>query len=501
VTLSRHLEAAGVKWPASRRVTASALALALAIAGLSAANAAAVSRRDVAHAVSHGLYATQRFHSEPGLHPPVVSMTGRDPDPNASGDIFVDVHNAFVAGPMILGPTGKLIWFDQLPNRGYAYNFQVQSYQGQPVLTFFEGFGNGSQPGYDVILNDQYQRIATVRAGGGWLVEEHDFQITPAGTALIPTQKNVPDNLQSVGGPRHGSVHDDEIQEIQIATGQVLWEWDALKHVRLTASYAGKPGSSPYDFFHMNSVQELPNGNVLVSSRHTWTVYEISKATGKILWELGGKHSSFKIGPGANFEWQHDAQLQPGNTVTLFDNGEGLTANESESRALRIHLNFNKRRATLVRAYTNNPPLLSASQGSVQPLPDGNTFVDWGYQPYFTEFGRRGHQLFSMHFPSPIQTYRAYRFQWSGQPTAPPSMALATTATGTRVFASWNGATDVAFWQILAGASPTTLSPVGQFPNQHFETAMWVQSTEPYFAVQALGQQRQALATSATANR
>ena len=68
----------------------------------------------------------------------------------------------------------------------------------------------------------------------------------------------------------------------------------------------------------------------------------------------------------------------------------------------------------------------------------------------------------------------------SGQPTAPPSMALATTATGTRVYASWNGATDVSAWEILAGASPTTLSPVGQFPTGHFETAMWVESTEPW---------------------
>jgi Arylsulfotransferase (ASST) len=497
VSLIKHPDAAGARWRAARRL--GVVAVVLVLAGVSAANAAAAPRRDHRHSIRHSLYAMQQFRSAPGLHPPVVRMTGRDPDPKASGDIFVDVHNALVAGPMILGPSGKLIWFDQIPDGGYAYNVQVQSYQGQPVMTFWDA--SRAHPGYDAILNDQYQQIATVRAGDGWLTEEHDFEITPEGTALITAQKNVPANLSSVGGPRRGIVHDAEIQEIDIATGQVLWHWDALKHVSLSASYDGTPGSAPYDYFHLNSVQQLPNGNVLVSARHTWTVYEISMKTGKVLWRLGGKHSSFKIGRGANFEWQHDARMQPGNVLTVFDNGDGVTANEPESRALRIHLNFKTMRATLVRAYTNNPPLLSDSQGSVQPLADGNTFVDWGYQPYFTEFSRSGRQLFSMHFPSPIQTYRAFRFQWSGQPTTSPSIALATTAGGTRVYASWNGATDVSSWQILAGPSSTTLDPVGQFADKQFETAMWVASTEPSFAVQALGPQGQVLATSTVVSR
>jgi Arylsulfotransferase (ASST) len=228
----------------------------------------------------------------------------------------------------------------------------------------------------------------------------------------------------------------------------------------------------------------------------------VSMETGKVLWRLGGKHSSFKIGRGANFEWQHDARMQPNGTITVFDNAARLNnVEESQSRALRIRLNFKRRRATLVHAYKNNPPLLSESEGSVEPLPDGNTFVDWGADPYLTEFSRGGRQLFSMHFPSPIETYRGFRFQWSGQPATSPSLALSRTARGTRVYVSWNGATDVSSWVVLAGASPAALIPVSRMADRGFQTSVWVPSTEPYFAAEAFSSDGQALAVSAITRR
>jgi hypothetical protein len=216
---------------------------------------------------------------------------------------------------------------------------------------------------------------------------------------------------------------------------------------------------------------------------------------------IGGKRSSFKIGPGANFEWQHDARMQPNGNITLFDNGAGLFKNESQSRALRIRLDSNAHRATLVRAYTHSPPLLSFSQGSVQVLPDGNVFVGFGSTPDFTEFGHGGRQLFSGHYGRPLQTYRAQRFRWWGQPLVPPSVAATATHRGTRVYASWNGAPAVARWRVLAGPSQTALNPVGHFRKTDFETAMWVRSTQPYFAVQALSSSGRVLGTSRPVGR
>jgi hypothetical protein len=449
---------------------------------------------------------THTFRSINWIHPPITWMSGTDPDPNSSGDIFADVHRAYLqAGPVIFNPNGGLIWFKPIPNRGAAFNTQVQRYQGQQVLTYWQGYtGSGYGSGQDVILNHHYQTVATVKAGNGYQADLHEFQILPNGEALITAYAKVPNvNLTSVGGPKSGTLLDSIIQEINIATGAVDWEWHAYGHVTLSETYAGKPNSNPYDFFHINSIQMLPNGTLLVAARHTWTVYEINMQTGKIPYNFGGKNSSFKFAPGANFEWEHHATMQPNGTLTLFDDGDGYYKSESQSRALRLWIHYKSHELTLVRAYTHNPPLLSESQGSMQVLPDGYTFVGWGSQPYFSEFDRGSstRQFFTLKYSPPMQSYRGFRSPWWGQPRTPPNIATAANGKSTTVYASWNGATDVASWRVLAGPGVGRLTTVGTFPNTGFETTMNVSSTAPYFLVRALGAGGGVRATSAVVAR
>ncbi len=487
----------GRSWSGVARSAALGLALALPALASACVAAAALGRQPTAtqQIRDHG-FPTHTFYSNNSIHPPLVWVSGTDPDPMASGDIFLDAQNAIQAGPLILDPQGRLIWFDPI-RHGFAHDVAVQSYQGQAVLTYWQSTGGGE----GVILNHYYQPIATVHAGGGHQVGDHEFQITPQGTALLFANDNAPADLRGVGGPRRGRAADDIIQEVGIPSGNVLWQWDPVQHIRLAASYEGKPGSGPYDYLHVNSIQQLPNGNLLVSARNTWAVYEVSKQTGAILWTLGGKHSTFKMGPGTSFAWQHDARMQADGTITLFDDASnGFSSSEPPSRALRIRLNYRNHTAALVHAYVSRPSILSISQGSVQVLNDGNTFVSFGSTPYFVEFSSSGKQLFSGHFGKPMQSYRGYRFPWWGQPTTPPSIAVSATASaGTTVYASWNGATDVASWQVLAGPSPNLLSPIGQFPKTSFETAMPVSSTGPYFEVQALDANDNLLGTSSPA--
>lgn len=435
---------------------------------------------------------THTFSSINWIHPPIAYFSGQDPDPVASGDIFVNAANSIQSGPMIFNPQGELLWFDPLPNRGAAYDVNVQPYQGHTVLTFYGG-------GSDVILNHSYQTVAQVNAGNGYTLGIHDFQITPQGTALITVNKHVPWNLSSMGGSKNGTLIDNAIQEVNIGTGQVLWQWDSDQHVKITASYAGKPGKSAYDYFHMNSIEQLPNGNLLISARNTWAVYEIDRQTGHIVWTLGGKHSNFRMGRGTAFAWQHDARIHKDGTMTLFDDGAGLYKTEPQSRGLHLHIDYKAHRVTLVHAWTHSPPLLTYSQGNVQMLADGNTLIDFGSSPYFAEFNYSGKQLFTIHFARPLQTYRAYRHPWWGQPPTPPSIATAPTHHGTRVYASWNGATNFTSWRVLAGPSPdvSSMTQVGQFRKVSFETQMWIGSTSPYFAVQALSSQGQVRGTSA----
>ena len=280
------------------------------------------------------------------------------------------------------------------------------------------------------------------------------------------------------------------------------WEWHAYGHVTLSESYVPKT-EHPYDFFHINAIQLLPNGNLLVSARGTWAIYEINMKTGKIPYNFGGKNSSFKFGPGAHFAWQHDATMQPNGTITVFDDGAGNYKSESQSRALRLWIHYKTHSITLAHAFTHTPPLLTNAQGSVQVLSDGNTFVGWGSQPYFTEFGAGGKPVFGIHFNKPLQSYRGLRFPWWGQPKSPPSVAASAKGSQTTVYASWNGATDVSAWQVLAGSSsnPSTMRPVGKFGRTYFETTMTLSSNQPYVAVQALGSSGQVLATSAAVRR
>jgi Arylsulfotransferase (ASST) len=442
---------------------------------------------------------THTFRSIRRIHPPLVFTSGGEPDAG-SGDIFTDVHRAYrQAGPLILDPQGGLIWFNPIPNRAAAFNTQVQRYRGRQVLTYWQGHTSpcGFGSGEDVILDHHYRRIVTVRAGHGYHADLHEFRILPNGDALITAYANVPGvDLRAVGGPKNGILLDSIIQEINIATGRVVWEWHAYGHVRLSETYAGKPSGCPYDFFHVNSIQMLRGGRLLVSARNEWTVYEIKMKTGRIAYNFGGKNSSFRFGPGAHFEWQHHATMQSDGTMTVFDNGAGSYKVERHSRALRLRIDYGKRRVALVRAYMHRPPLLAGSQGSVQVLKDGNVFVGWGSARYLSEFENRGGQLFSMHYHSPMVPYRGFRFSWWGQPATRPNLATVATKRGTRVYASWNGVTDVSTWRVLAGHSQHHLKAVETFPKTDFETTMWVRRSAAFFAVQALGPAGRVRATS-----
>jgi hypothetical protein len=327
----------------------------------------------------------------------------------------------------------------------------------------------------------------------------HEFQLTPRGTALIDAYSIVTDDMSSIGGPSNGAVIDCVIQELDVRTGQLLWEWHSLGHVPLTATYdVGRKGWPPYEYFHLNSIQELPNGNLLISARDTWSVYEIDKQTGKVIWTLGGRYSSFKMGAGTNFEWQHDARLS-GDTLSLFDDG-ALPQEEQQSSAKVLHVDTANMTVSLVKRYTHSPPVLTGVMGSTQILPDGDVFVGWGKQPLLSEYTPGGKQIFSASLPLGTSSYRAYRFPWTGEPTTRPSVATRSNQSGraVEVYASWNGATRVAQWRVRGGGSPGALKALRTAPRSGFETTIVMASAPAYVAVEALNAHGNVIGTSST---
>jgi hypothetical protein len=443
----------------------------------------------------------QHFVSRADLRPPIVTVT-TDSGVPAPGDIFLAPYaGPGQYGPMILDDAGDLVWFKAIPTGSRAADLRVQEYEGRPVLTWWQDplVVDGRRDAGVVMADSSYDDIAIVRAGNGYQPDLHAFEVTPKGTALFTVYDAIRCNLSAYGGPADGAVADTLFQEIDLRTGLVRSEWHALDHVALTDSYmpVGHGGTpvSPWDYFHINAVSEH-GGDLLVDSRNTWAAYDVDARTGQIVWRLGGKHSSFAIGPGAGPAWQHDAREEPDGTISFFDNG-GTPKVHSQSRVTVFALNTQTKTATLVSSFVHSTPLLAASQGDFQPLPGGDWFVGWGQEPFFSEYSPAGQLLFDAHLPSLYQSYTALKFPWSGSPRQRPSLAVRFDSHGGLVaYVSWNGATAVTQWRMLAGASPHALGPVTVAPRSGFETAIAVSSAPRYVAVQALGAGGQVLGAS-----
>jgi Arylsulfotransferase (ASST) len=435
----------------------------------------------------------QHFRSRPDLQPPTVTVT-RHAAGSSPGEIFIAPYSGpGQYGPMILGEDGSLEWFDPLSPAGTrAADFRVQQYEGQPVLTWWQDplFAGGSSKAGEVIMSSSYKTLAVVRAGNGYQPDLHEFQITPQGVGLITVYDGIDCDLSSVGGARNAAIADTLLQEIDLKTGLVEYEWHSLDHVPLLDSYASARRSSrtvPFDFFHINAIDVQQDGELLVDARNTWAAYDVDQQTGQVRWELGGKQSSFAMGPGARTAWQHDARVQPDGAITFFDNG-ATPAVHRQSRAIEVRLSPEQKTATLVREQAHpGVPLIAGSQGNVQALASGAWMVGWGESPYLSEFAANGQLLFDAHLPASYESYRAYRLAWSGHPSERPALAVvrSSSAHGAVAYASWNGATEVASWRVRSGSSPSALMSVASAPRGGFETALAISSLASGAYVQA----------------
>lgn len=445
----------------------------------------------------------QSFYTAPAMHPPVMTVTTPDRDP-AAGDIFTtNGPGPGQYGPLIYTPQGRLVWFEPLPQGEAAEDLSTQDYEGRRVLTWWRGhvLSLGFGEGEDVVMDTHYRTLAKVAGGNGLKADLHDFQLAGHDVAYITAYNPVHCDLTSVGGAAGGAIVDTAIQQIDIKTGLVRWEWHSLDHVGAEESEVEAPsGPTPWDYFHINSIDLQSDGDLLISARSTWAGYLLHGSDGRIIWRLGGNKSSFQMGPGTKMAWQHDGRVLGNGELTFFDDGSNPPIH-SQSRGLRIKLDFKNHRAQLVSALTHHdPPLLAASQGNMQTLPDGNSLLGYGGVPAISEYAPDGTLLFDAHQPYDMSFYRAFRFPWSARPQTPPTVLAALNDTGeeTVVHASWNGATGIAAWRVLAGKAAGSLKAQAQIPVAGFESAMTLPRKYAYLAVQALDAAGHTIGTSKT---
>jgi hypothetical protein len=442
----------------------------------------------------------QHYASAPTLTPSTVRLTTPAKPGASPGDLFLAPYQGEgSAGPMISEQNGALVWFHPLPAGDESTNFQVQQYEGKPVLTWWQGrilkvgFGQGE----DEIYDSSYLPVAKVRAGNGYKADLHEILLTPQGTAWIDSFDPIHMNLSSVHGDSNGVLTDSVVQEIDVKTGLVMWEWHALGRIPPRDSYNTVPANGyPWDYIHINSVDPGTSDDVLLSARNSWALYDVNIKTGGFNWQMGGGHSNFKMGPGTQTYWQHDAEWQPGGLISVFDNGS-TPPKEKQSRGVLLRPDYANKTVSLVKAYVNpSKTLLAPAQGNTLKLPEGNWLMGYGNLPNFTEYDASGGVLLDGELGPNVQDFRTFLSPWSGHPTSPPAIVAKRNGSSITVLTSWNGATEVASWQVLAGASPTALTPLTTVPRSGFQTQATIASTAPYVQTRALGADGNVLGSS-----
>ena len=438
----------------------------------------------------------RRFRSRPDLQP-VSAVVRTDRGATAPGLIFVSPsHNRYgQQGPMILDNDGELVWFrplsDHATTKLRSFNLRVQHYRGQKVLTWFEGAVLSAHgQGRYAIADSSYRILHWVDAGNGYQGDLHEFLITDHGTALFTCYAEEHADLSGVGGSPQGPYFNGVVQEVDIASGRVLFQWRADRHVNFAESYAPVPsdGQNPWDPYHVNSISVASDGNLLVSARNTWSVYKVERPSGRILWRLGGKKSDFTVSSAARFAWQHDATPHPGSRLAIFDNALGTNKVRNQSRGLMLSVDESRRAVTLDHEYLHgNPPVQTIALGSVQILPDGHVFVGWGDGPYVTEYHPDGTVIYDLRMNgNGTRSYRGFRSPWTGRPAGGPALAVDKVSGGMKLYVSWNGDTEVRHWRILLGSSPGRLAVASVAARHGFETVIKVRRRARYAAVAGL---------------
>ncbi len=421
--------------------------------------------------------------SAQSLTPAPVTIV-QDSGGTAPGYIFYTQQRGQAAGngPVIMDTEGRAVWYLPL-TAGVAADLRVQTYHGQTVLTWAQGlsFQNATpNTGVDYIYDASYNKIAEVRAGNGLNSDLHEFELTAEGTALITIYHLVPCDLSAFGGSANGLVLEGALQEIDVATGAVLLEWHSLDHVGFDESYVAAPANGAYDYFHINSVKVDADGNLIVSARHTSTVYKINRKTGAVMWRLGGKKSDFTFAPGLAFAFQHNAVPVDATMIRIFDNGTA-----APSKVLWVKRDETTMTAMLAHSLQHPANIFAFAEGGAETLSNGDTFVGWGTGAAMSEFDAAGNLIYDVRFPRGYATYRAVRQAWVGKPATNPTVTAYQHEDGTlAVHAIWNGATEVANWRIIGTTTTAAAREVAVTPWNGLDTAVTL--AEPLTAVQVV---------------
>jgi hypothetical protein len=355
-------------------------------------------------------------------------------------------------------------------------------------------------------MNSHYQVVDSYQAGDGYVADLHDLQILPNGNALLMAYDAVTVDMSKIvpGGKKDATVTGLVIQELD-SSKNVIFEWRSWDHFSFSDSTSSLT-EQDIDLVHGNALALANDGNLLLSSRNLSEITKIDLQTGKVIWRLGGKANMFKFINGQPFAYQHDVRQLPNGDITVFDN-HGTMNNPAPSRGLEYKVEEANKTVTQAWEFSHDPSVFATFMGNFERLPDGNTMLSWGApstKPGFayvtmTEATPDKKPLFELSFDQPYVSYRAFRFPWQGFPDTQPALAYEADGNTLTLGYSWNGATEVAGYQVFGGDSPQTLGLIDVKTKTDFETQSHLVSPpagECYFQVAAMDRSGKEMARS-----
>lgn len=422
----------------------------------------------------------------PDLHAPIIDFAILRPELVSPGYIFLAPYRNVDPGPYIYDNWGNLIWSgagSSGPKTAHAP--RVCQYKGADHICYFQGEQHqGFARGHGVIMDQNYRIVKTVESSGaGASSDMHEFKMTPYanGTTMLMTVYQ-PRQYDLTIDPRFNVEHgmgwvvEGVFQEVEIDTGRVVFEWRSLDHVDPGQSWT-MPGTtdtsgdglheqSPWDYFHLNSIDKDENGDYLLSARHTSGIYKVSGIDGTIHWQLGGSASSFEQ---TNFEfsYQHHARWVSQNsthTILSFYDNASNTYNQTNdfSHGWIIAIDHIAETATMIQEWgapEDEGGLLSGSQGNMQLLPNGGCHIGWGEHAYFSEHTAEGSAVMYAKVAdraSNVMIYRSGKYNWTAQPLTKPALwTYSLEGAKMASWVSWNGATEVRSWNFYTADNAT----------------------------------------------
>lgn len=433
----------------------------------------------------------------------------------SDGFLFIAPRGTDVeqAGALILDQNGTVVWDGS--EYGSTMLFIVTQYHDEDHILLWQGEFRAAGYGFGhyLLLNSTYDVVAnftTQDLANDALADFHDAQIWDGDTATMTAYVVSQRDLSEHNGPSDGYIASGVFQEIDVESNEVLFTWNSLDHVDPYDCYTdpGSTGDStdnPWDYFHINAIDKDNSANYLVSSRHCHALFYIDHTSGDITWRLGGKNSSFTMGDNTDFSWQHDNRWRSDDTISLFDNAASDWQSDAEyARGMLLKIDTEQMTADLEKEWLPWNQTVSVSQGNLQILDNGNAVIGWGHQPFFQEYDSDGNVLWAARFGvGDVQSYRAYRFEWTGHPRTSPTIAVSGTSDNITVYASWNGATEVQSWQLLGSTNdaPQDATELSTVTKNDFETVIsYTDGGYDYFQVAALNQDGDTLAFSSFMN-